>query len=72
VALSGGTVPASGSCTVTVNVTSSMNGSYDNHTGSVTATNAPTATEATATLTVGNAALTVAKSFTPTPIRPTS
>jgi hypothetical protein len=64
-ALSGGTVPASGSCTVTVNVTSSINGSYDNHTGTVTATNAPTATEATATLTVGNAALTVAKSFTP-------
>lgn len=36
VALSGGTIPASGSCTVTVNVTSATAGSYTNSTGTVT------------------------------------
>lgn len=35
-ALSGGTIPASGSCTVTVNVTSAAAGSYNNSTGTVT------------------------------------
>jgi hypothetical protein len=63
VALTGGTVPASGSCTVTVNVTSNIAASYDNHTGAVTTTNAGTATEATATLTVNNVP-------PPTPVAP--
>jgi len=42
IALSGGTIPAGGSCTVTVNVTSSNGGSYTNTlaAGSVSATNA--------------------------------
>ena len=30
VALAGGTIPASGSCTVTVNVTSAAGGTYNN------------------------------------------
>ena len=51
-ALSGGTVPASGSCTVTVSVTANVAGSYLNSTGTVTTTNAGTGTAATATLTV--------------------
>ncbi|MEQ1838479.1 MAG: hypothetical protein ABL858_09145 [Candidatus Nitrotoga sp.] len=51
--LSGGTIPASGSCTLTVAVTSSVAGSYLNSTGSVTTTNAGSGTAATATLTVG-------------------
>ena len=52
VALSGATVPASGSCTVTVNVTSATAGSYLNSTGSVATTNAGTAAAGTGTLTV--------------------
>lgn len=50
--LSGGTIPASGSCTVTVTVTSATAGSYLNSTGAVTSTNALVGTAATATLTV--------------------
>ena len=65
-ALSGGTIPASGSCTVTVAVTSAVAGSYLNSTGSVTTTNAGSGTAATAILTV--TAPTVAKSFSPTTI----
>ena len=51
-ALSGATLPANGSCTVTVNVTSSTAGSYVNSTGTVTSTNATTSAAASATLTV--------------------
>ncbi len=51
-ALSGGTIPASGSCTLTVAVTSTVAGSYLNSTGSVTTANAGSGTAATATLTV--------------------
>src|SRR5207237_7924418 len=40
VAIATGTVPASGSCAVTVNVTSATAGSYANSTGNVTTTNA--------------------------------
>ncbi len=47
-ALSGGTIPASGSCTVTVNVTSAAAGSYSNSTGAIT----PGIPAAAATLTV--------------------
>lgn len=55
VSLAGGTIPASGSCTVTVSVTSSTAGSYTNTLaiGAVTSTNAGSNTVATsATLTV--------------------
>lgn len=51
VALSGGTIPASGSCTVTVNITSAAAGSYTNSTGTVT-TNSGTIAAASAPLTV--------------------
>ncbi len=51
-ALSGGTIPASGSCTLTVKVTSTVVGSYVNSTGSAATANAGSGTAATATLTV--------------------
>lgn len=50
--LSGGTIPASGSCTVSVTVTSALAGAYNNSTGAVTSTNAAAGTSASATLTV--------------------
>lgn len=50
-ALSGGTIPANGSCTVTVNVTSATAGSYTNSTGTVT-TNSGDVSAASAQLTV--------------------
>lgn len=56
--LTGGTIPASGSCTVSVSVTSAVAGSYLNSTGAVTTTNAGTGTAATATLTVNALAAT--------------
>ncbi len=65
--LTGGTVPASGSCTVTVSVRSPSAGTFNNSTGTVTSTNAGSGTAASATLTV-NAAPGVAKSFTPASI----
>jgi len=55
VALTNGTIPASSSCTVTVNVTSSMVGMYNNQigVGAVTTANSPANTgTASATLTV--------------------
>lgn len=52
VALSGGTIPAASSCTVTVTVTSPTAGSYTNNTGAVTSTNAASGASASATLTV--------------------
>ena len=70
VALSGATIPASGSCTVTVSVTSSLAGSYPNTiaAGAVTSTNAGSNTAAaSATLTV-LARPVVAKAFSPNSI----
>jgi len=64
VSLSGAIVPANGSCTVTVNVTSAAAGSYNNSTGSVTSGNASAGAAAGATLTVLNPP-TVTKSFSP-------
>jgi MSHA biogenesis protein MshQ len=54
-ALSGGTIPAGGSCSLTVQVTATASGSYLNSTGAVTTTNVGTGTAATATLTVASA-----------------
>lgn len=51
-ALSGATIPASGSCTVTVSVTSSIAGGLYNSTGPITTANAGTGAAASATLTV--------------------
>ncbi|MGZ5569752.1 MAG: DUF7933 domain-containing protein, partial [Usitatibacter sp.] len=70
VALSGATIPASGSCTVTVNVTSAIAGSYANSIaiGALTSANAGANTAAAnATLTVLSG-LTVAKAFAPASI----
>ncbi|HWH42909.1 MAG TPA: hypothetical protein VNU21_23880, partial [Usitatibacter sp.] len=60
--LAGGTIPASGSCTIAVNVQSPAAGTYINQTGAVTAANANNGTSASATLTV-LAPLTIVKSF---------
>jgi hypothetical protein len=51
---SGGTIPASSSCTVTVNVTAAVAGSYLNSTGAISASSG-TISAATATLTVNAA-----------------
>jgi uncharacterized repeat protein (TIGR01451 family) len=67
--LAGGTVPANGSCTVTVNVTSATANSYVNSTGSVTTTNAGTAAGASASLDV-LARPTAVKAFTPSSVAP--
>ena len=69
VALSGATLAAGASCTVTVQVTSSTAGVHVNDLGNVTAANAPTTTGATANLTV-TAAPVLAKSFVPSTIGP--
>ena len=66
VAFSGGTVTFGTSCTVMVNVTSAVAGSYLNNTGNITTTNAGTIAGASATLTV-LAHPTVAKAFAPNP-----
>ena len=72
VSLAGGTIPAAGSCTVTVQVTSATLGAHANTiaAGDVSSANAGTnAAPANATLTV-LAAPTVAKAFTPASIYP--
>ena len=51
-ALSAGNIPASGSCDITVNVTSASAGSYVNNSGAVTTVNAGAGASAGATLTV--------------------
>ena len=66
-ALTTGTVPANGSCTVTVNVTSAAAGSYLNSTGVVATANAGPASAGSATLTVA-ASPSISKAFTPTTI----
>jgi len=63
-ALSGGTIPANGSCTVSVVVKDTTTGSYTNSTGTVTTTNIGNGASASGTLVV-MAKPTVAKSFTP-------
>jgi hypothetical protein len=67
VRLTGGTIPGSGGCTITVQVTAPTVGSYTNSTGPVSTSNAGTATAASATLTVLNRPA-VTKSFSPDPI----
>ena len=64
--LAGGTIPANGSCTVSVTITATTLGSYTNTTSTVTSTNATTSATASAGLTVALlAAPTVVKSFSP-------
>ena len=62
--LTGGTVAANSSCTVTVNVTSSFTGTYLNTTGAVSSTNGGTGGTASATLVVANPP-TISKLFLP-------
>lgn len=50
--LSGGTIPASGSCTININVTSNTAGSYSNSTGIIFSSNANNGTPSIAALTV--------------------
>ncbi|MBI3358313.1 MAG: autotransporter-associated beta strand repeat-containing protein [Nitrospirae bacterium] len=67
IGITGGSITPSDSCTVTVNVTSSIVGSYLNTTGAVSSTNGGTGNTASATLTVNNPP-TVSKSFSPASI----
>ena len=68
--LTGGALPAGGSCDITVNVTSASAGSYINSSGAVTTTNAGNGTASLATLTVAAPlpALAAVKSFAPASI----
>ncbi|MGH8174198.1 MAG: beta strand repeat-containing protein, partial [Rhodanobacteraceae bacterium] len=65
-ALTGGSIAAGASCSITVNVVATTVGNYVNTTGNVTATQTPSGPTATATLAVGVLnAPTTTKSFTP-------
>ncbi len=61
ITLAGGTIPAAGSCTFSVNVTGSAPGSYTNTTGAVTSTNGGTGNTASATLSIAHAVLSITK-----------
>ena len=67
IGLTGGTIPASGSCALSVSVTSASAGQRFNSTGSVTSANAPPSGSANATLNV-LAAPTITKSFGTNPV----
>ena len=67
VSLTGGTIPASGNCTVTVDVTSTTSGSHTNTTGAVSSNEAPNSSTASDDLNV-NDLPTVTKSFSTDPI----
>ena len=67
VTLSGGTIPAGGSCTVSLTVTSNQVGAYTNTIAAVTTTNAGTAAAANATFTVVGG-IGAAKAFAPAAI----
>lgn len=67
VALTSGTIPAGGSCTVSIDVTSASANTYNNTTGAVTTSNAGTGAAANATLTV-QPQPTIAKAFAPAAI----
>ncbi len=67
VSFSGGTIAASSTCTVTVDVTATTGGDKINTTGNVTSTNGGTGNTGTDTLTV-IAAPSIAKAFSPNPI----
>ena len=67
VSLSGGTIPAGGSCAVSLTVTSNQVGVYVNSTGAVTTTNAGSAAAANATFTVVGG-ISASKAFAPAAI----
>lgn len=62
--LTGGSIPSNSSCTIGVNVTSSIPGTYTNDTGPVSSTNGGTGESATATLAVA-VPPTISKLFLP-------
>jgi len=64
ISLTGGTIPVAGSCGISVNVTSSVAGTYTNTTGAVSSTNGGTGNTASATLTVATASLSITKTHT--------
>ena len=64
---SAGSIPANGSCTVTVDVVSSVSANYTNNTGAVTTTNAGSGASASAILSVGVPS--IAKVFSPNPVQ---
>lgn len=66
-ALSGGTIPANTTCSITVNLTSSTAGTYNNTTGSVASSNAATSAGGSASLGV-LAQPTVTDSFSPSTV----
>jgi hypothetical protein len=61
ISLSGGTIAISGSCGISVNVTSAVTGVYNNTTGSVSSNEGGTGNTATATLFVKHANLIITK-----------
>ena len=67
ISLAGGTIPVSGTCTVTVSVTAATGGSYVNNSDAVTSTNGGTGNTASATLNVISPPQ-ITKSFSPNPI----
>ncbi len=62
ISLTGGTIAASSTCTVVVNVTGTASGNYTNTTGNVSSTNGGTGNTATANLTVASPP-TITKAF---------
>lgn len=69
--LSGGVIPASGSCDITVNVSSATAANYLNSSGAITTTNVGTGNASSATLTVSvGSPLVVAKTFTASAVAP--
>ena len=68
IALAGGTIAANGSCSVSVNVTSSVRATYNNVSGAVTSSNGGSGNTASATLTV-SANPSIGKAFSPTVVR---
>src|SRR5262249_14175052 len=61
ISLSGGSVAASSSCTLSVNITSATPSTYNNTSGAVSSTNGGTGNTASASLKVANAALSITK-----------
>ncbi|MBL0140674.1 MAG: DUF11 domain-containing protein [Betaproteobacteria bacterium] len=68
--LAGATIPASGSCTLTVNVTTTANGSYANTIPVAALTNTQGITNTAAGTGTLYSTVTVAKSFSPTAVAP--
>lgn len=66
IGLSGGTIPANGSCAITVQVTSSTQGVYTNTTSPVSTATTDDGLAASATLSVSEPS--IAKSFSPNPV----